>query len=217
MSRLAWPALLCALAACGATDDRPLDAQYLTDTIFAPACGSVECHSTFVQSNNAVFDTYSAMRSTIVNFPGPLVSFSPDQYDPADPKDSFLVRLLTQIDAAPGIDRMPLDAPMPNADVELIKAWITGPVDRTDDDATCTPGVTACPQLADTCVVPDGGTVGECFLIKFPHPAMGAECDPSQFNGLACNGLDLVKCDRDWNFSDLVQTCTTDCIGGKCT
>ena len=216
MSRLAW-ALLCALAACGTSnDDRPLEAQYLTTTIFQPACGSVECHSTFTQSLNVVLDTYSAMRNTMVNFP--LLSFSADAYDPADPSDSALIIWITKTDPfGLGVGRMPLDEPMPNADVELLKSWISGPVDKVDDDATCTPGVTACPQLSDTCVVPTGETVGECFQITFPHPAQGAACDPSQNDGLACNGINLVKCDADWNFGDLVQTCTTDCIEGKCS
>lgn len=216
MSKFAWPALLlCALAACGA-DDRPLDAQYITDTVLAPTCGSVECHSTFVQSDNVVLDTYSAMRNTIVNLP--LLSFSPDQYDPADPDDSALITWLTQTDPfGLGIGRMPQDAPMPNADVELLKAWITGPVNKVDDDASCIPGMTACPQLSDTCVVPDGQTTGECFQITFPHPAKGAACDPSEFGGMACNGLSLVQCGDDWNFGPVVQTCTTDCIEGKCS
>jgi len=106
---------------------------------------------------------------------------------------------------------------MPNADVDLLKSWISGQVSKRDDEATCVPGTTACPDLTDTCVVPDGQTTGECFNITYPSPAKGAECDPSQFAGLACNGVNLVKCDDDWNFGDLVQVCTTDCVVGMCS
>jgi hypothetical protein len=217
MSRFAWPALLLALAACGTTpDDRPRDAQYITDTILAPTCGLAECHSTFVQSNNVVLDTYSAMRTTMVDFP--LISFSSDAYDPADPDDSALITWVTQIDPfGLGIGRMPQDDPMPNADVELLKDWITGPISRVDDLAPCQPGVTACPQLADTCVVLDGATTGECYIITYPHPAEGAECDPSQFGGMACNGTNLVTCGDDWNFGAVVQACATDCQLGACS
>jgi hypothetical protein len=217
MCRLAWPALLLALAACGTSDDdRPRDAQYITDTILAPTCGGAQCHSTFAQTNDVVLDTYSAMRNTMVNFP--LLSFSADQYDPADPDDSALITWVTQIDPfGLGIGRMPYDAPMPNADVDLLKAWITGPIDKRDDDAACTPGVTACPALDDTCVVPTGDTAGECFEITYPQPALGAECDPSQSNHLACNGTNLVMCGDDWNFGALVQVCDNDCILGVCS
>src|SRR5580693_4391433 len=141
LRRLAWPALL-ALAACGSsTDDRPRDAQYITDTILAPSCGEAECHSTFVQSNNVVLDTYEGMRSTMVHFP--LISFDSDDYDPADPTDSALITWITQTDPyGLGIGRMPQDMPIPNADVDLLKAWITGTVSKVDDEASCELGVT---------------------------------------------------------------------------
>jgi len=218
MSRLVWPALLlCALAACG-VDDRPLDARYITDTILAPSCGSVECHSSFVQSNDVVLDTYSAMRDTIVNFQGGLISFSDAPYDPADPADSELITWLTQTDPfGRGIGRMPLDEPMPNADVELLKRWIQGKPNPVDDQMTCVPNVTACPQVSDTCVVPDNATVGECFQITYPTPAFGAECDPSKHGGMACNDRDLVQCGDDWNFGQVLQTCSSGCSEGKCT
>ena len=219
MSRLVWPALLAALSAicaCGSSvDDRPRDAQYITDLILAPQCGGAECHSTFVQSNDVVLDTYEGMRATMVHFP--LISFDSDDYDPADPKDSALITWVTQIDPFNlGIGRMPLDESMPNADVDLLEAWITGPVSKVDDDASCEPGVTACPQLSDSCVVPDGQSTGECFQITYPDPAQGAACDPGQFAGLACNGLQLVKCTSEWSFGDVIQTCDDDCEEGMC-
>jgi hypothetical protein len=225
MSRFAWPALLLALVACGTTpDDRPRNAQYITDTILAPTCGLAECHSTFVETDNVVLDTYEGMRHAMVDnmatspplTGAPLLSFDDDQYDPISPENSTFIKILTQVDPIPGVDRMPLDSPMANADVELLKAWITGPVNKVDDEAACQLGVTACPQLADTCVVPDGQTIGECFVITYPQPALGAECDPAQYQGLACNDNSLYMCGDDWNFGTLVQVCDGGCEQGVC-
>jgi hypothetical protein len=206
MFRLA--ALIALAAACGTTDDdRPRDAQYITEAILAPTCGSVECHSTFAQSNGVVLDTYDAMRNTMVNHP--LISLSSDEYDPTDPNDAILITWLTQTDPfGRGIGRMPYDAPMPNADIDLLKAWITGPVTVTAD--TCVKGTTACPALDETCA--DDNT---CVL--YQEPAKGAECDPSMTAGMACNGIDLWTCKSDWNFGELVQTCPSDCQLGACT
>jgi hypothetical protein len=219
MSRLVWPALVAALSAicaCGSSDDdRPRDAQYITDTILAPQCGGAECHSTFAQSNGIVLDTYEGMRTTMVygGLHGNLLSFASDQYDPSAPQLSSLITWLTQIDPFMyGVGRMPLDEAMPNADIDLLEAWISGPVTSVDDDATCIPGVTACPQVTDTCVVKNGATMGECEQVTFSDPAHGAACDPGQFAELACNGILLVKCTSDWSFGETVQACDNDCV-----
>ncbi|HEY1551129.1 MAG TPA: hypothetical protein VGG28_25040, partial [Kofleriaceae bacterium] len=162
-----------------------------------------------------VLDTYSGMRTTMVygSMHGNLLSFASDQYDPSAPQLSALITWLTQIDPFQyGVGRMPQDEAMPNADVDLLEAWISGPVSKVDDDASCVPGLTACPQVTDTCVLNDGQTTGECFQISFPDPAHGAACDPGEFAGLACNGAVLVKCTSDWSFGDVVQVCDNDCL-----
>jgi len=210
MCRLAWPALLYALAACGTTtDDRPQDAQYLTDTILAPMCGQAECHSTFRQTDGVVLDTYEGMRSSVVSLD--LVSLDDEPYDPGTPDQSFLIRVLTKVDPAPGVDRMPLDAPMANEDIELLKSWINGPA--TDANQACSKTV-ACAAIDAVCVIPDNQTAGECFF--YNQPAKGAECNPSLFEGFACNHNQLMFCGDDWNFAGLAQDCQNGCELGIC-
>lgn len=108
-----------ASGACGVTDDRPRTLEYITQTILAPTCADAECHSAFKREVGDQFDTVEAARRTIVN--NQLV-------DPGSPRSSLLYSSITT--GAPGIlssgtVRMPFDAPMPDADVALIAAWIT--------------------------------------------------------------------------------------------
>ncbi|HEX8108098.1 MAG TPA: hypothetical protein VF516_10250 [Kofleriaceae bacterium] len=108
-----------AAGACGATDDRPRNLEYITQTILAPTCAAAECHSAFKREVGDEFDTVDATRRTIVN--NGLVN-------PGNPGSSVLYTSITI--GAPSIlspgstVRMPFDAPMPDADVALIAAWI---------------------------------------------------------------------------------------------
>lgn len=123
MQRFAWVLLACT-AACGTTtDDRAPDGKLITAAILAPTCGKTECHSSFAQASDYVFDTYEAARKTIVN--NGLVDLNSDEYDPLDPEDSGLVVWLTKNDPlGRGIGRMPLDAPMPFEDIKYLEDWI---------------------------------------------------------------------------------------------
>ena len=112
--------LASASGACGATDDRPRTLEYITQTILAPTCAAAECHSAFKMEVGDEFDTVDAARRTILN--NGLVS-------PGDPLDSTLVQSLTIgvpsiLSPGSGNVRMPFDAPIPDADVALIEAWI---------------------------------------------------------------------------------------------
>jgi hypothetical protein len=109
--------------ACGGADDRPPTLEYITETILAPSCASAECHSAFKREVGDQFDTPEAARRTIVT--NGLAT--PD--DQADPGGSYLVTTLTVgqisvIDSSEGAIRMPYDSPLPDADIDLIKAWI---------------------------------------------------------------------------------------------
>lgn len=112
-------------SACGqAMDDRPPTLEYITEAIFAPTCATAECHSAFKRQVGDVFDTVASTRRTIVG--NHLVAY-PD--DMADPSRSFLITTLTVgspsiLDPGSGNVRMPYDAPMPDADIRLIEAWI---------------------------------------------------------------------------------------------
>jgi len=114
------------LAACESQDDRPLELGYLTQAIFAPSCGTTQCHSTFRQAGNGValvLDNPEGARKSLVDTG--LLTFDSGQYDPADANNADLIVWITQIDPmGAGIGRMPFDAPLPNKDVYLIREWI---------------------------------------------------------------------------------------------
>jgi hypothetical protein len=109
-----------AAGACGVTDDRPRTLEYITETILAPTCAAAQCHSAFTMQVGDEFDTVDATRRTIVN--NGLV-------EPGSPGASFLYNSITtgvSSILSPGtMVRMPFDAPMPDADIALIAAWIT--------------------------------------------------------------------------------------------
>jgi hypothetical protein len=46
--------------------------------------------------------------------------------------------------------------------------------------------------------------------------APGAQCNPEENAGKACNNKEVVECTADWTFGPRVQLCATDCIAGKC-
>jgi hypothetical protein len=114
--------------ACGAaTDDRPPTLDYITETILAPTCASAECHSAFKREVGDEFDTPAAARQSIVA--NGLVLYPDDTKDDASVSSSLLIRTLTVgagsiLSPGSGNVRMPYDAPMPDADIALIKEWI---------------------------------------------------------------------------------------------
>jgi hypothetical protein len=172
MYRLVWAPLLLT-AACGeTTDDRPLELEYLTQAIFAPTCGASQCHSSFKQAGNAVFDTPETARRTLVD--KALIRFDSTKYDPDNVNQTDLVIWITEIDPfGLGTGRMPFDAPMANKDIALLKEWISA-------------------------------------------QAPGAQCNPDEDMGRACNNKEVVDCNADWTFGARVQLCTGDCVGGMC-
>lgn len=141
--------LIAALGACGATDDRPATLPYITDTILAPTCAVAECHSAFKQEVGDQFDTIDATRHSMVA--NALVVYP---YDMAAPNQAYLVQTLTvgvPSRLGSGLVRMPYDAPMPDADVALISAWI----------AAGAPGAQCLPNASGLgCTVSGDGPVG---------------------------------------------------------
>jgi hypothetical protein len=135
MHRFVWGLLVC--AACGVEkDDRPLELDYLTQAIFAPSCGATQCHSTFKQEANLVFDEPWAARRTLLD--NGLIRFDSTHYDPVAPSKADLIIWITEIFPFGGdIPRMPLDAPLPNKDVLLLQEWIEAgaPGAQCDPDA----------------------------------------------------------------------------------
>lgn len=97
-------AALCALAGCGSEeDDRPLDAEYLVPAIFRPSCGTAACHSTATAREGLVLDTVEG------------VCLASDPFEGRGPLTAFMKE-----DAEV---RMPLDGPLPYADIALLDLW----------------------------------------------------------------------------------------------
>ncbi len=131
MSRIVGVALfvVAGLGACGGVhDDRPRTLEYITKAILAPSCASAECHSTFSQSGRRpknpgdptiplVFDTVMGARLSIYNDGAIVDHFEAD----ADQLPTLIVNLTVEHADAP---RMPLDRPLPDADIELLHDWI---------------------------------------------------------------------------------------------
>lgn len=173
--------------ACGsATDDRPLTLEFITETILAPSCGTAECHSAFRAQVGDVFDSPAAARRTIVA--NGLVRFP---YEVTDPSSTLLVRVLTV--GAPsllgsGTVRMPYDAPLPDADVELIRAWVAAGV----PGAQCEPS--AQNLGCQTRAVSTGGLVDEVvecvdgYVVRVVQTcANNQRCDFNIENGTCVN------------------------------
>jgi hypothetical protein len=98
-------ALLASVASCGVeTDDRVPTAEYLVPAIFRPSCGTAACHSSATGRENLVLDTIEGVcAASRLSERGPLTTWMRD--------------------GAPGGNRMPLDSPLPEADIDLIDLW----------------------------------------------------------------------------------------------
>jgi hypothetical protein len=97
--------------ACGAASDpRPADWSYIHAAIVAPSCATASCHSAYVAAGTLVFEDAAETRRTWLAKP---------YVTPGDP-NSALMDLLEGRER----DRMPPDAPLPTADIELIRRWI---------------------------------------------------------------------------------------------
>jgi len=112
MKRLALGlALALAALGCSAEDDRPAVWSFIQPSIIQPNCATARCHSKFTATQGLRFDSISDSYTYLVT--GNLV-------DRFHPDDSRLMFLLRGVEAP----RMPPDAPLPDADIELIDRWI---------------------------------------------------------------------------------------------
>ncbi len=111
-------AVVCALLASACvTDDRPATWSFISTAIVEPGCGTAGCHSQWSQVAGVVLDSRAVGYQMLVTKP-------PDTYGPfvipGQPDQSQLMFLLDGDE----IRRMPPDAPLVAADIELIRAWI---------------------------------------------------------------------------------------------
>jgi hypothetical protein len=102
---------LCLLAlACESPADRPLEWSYIHPAIIAPSCATSSCHSELTEvADLALEDAGPALDELL----------SRQYILPGDPQSPLLY--LLEGDERP---LMPPDAPLPAADVALIRDWI---------------------------------------------------------------------------------------------
>lgn len=90
-------ALLASVASCGTEpDDRPATADYLVPAIFRPSCGTAACHSSATARNGVILDTIEG---------------------------ACVVQDVSAYLRGENVERMPLDSPLPEADIRLIIGW----------------------------------------------------------------------------------------------
>jgi hypothetical protein len=115
--RLACCAVVLASACGSTTDDRPATLANITESILKPSCASAECHSSFVKEKGYAFDTVVAARAS---FQGDQSIVDLDHLNTTEPPSLILNLTLDQASAP----RMPYDAPIANADIDLIEKWL---------------------------------------------------------------------------------------------
>ena len=227
MARFVIALALCTAAACGTdADNRALNAQYMTEAILAPTCGKAECHSTFAQAGPLdpkthtihpyVFDTLAGTRTAMTGIGNNngLVVLDSTNFDPDVPTGSTFIAVMLKNDPISGINRMPLDAPMPFEDIKILEDWVRGLPSYRNPPETCTTS-SDCTIAGDLCHIDNGSTTGKCAI--YEAPLRGAQCNPKHYNGMACINKKLYQCGADWNVvtgTDVV--CPNDCTQGKC-
>jgi hypothetical protein len=125
-----------ALAACSGedVDSRPRTTAFITESVLAATCGKAECHSTFAAEEGYVLDTTHGVNTTLRY---ELANNGDDSElfnRLADPAGQPLANILNSKASDP--TPMPYDAPMPEADVQLILEWLSLGAPGSCDPAT---------------------------------------------------------------------------------
>ena len=112
-------ALACSAAGCAeSTDERPATFEYIVTAVLRPSCGTATCHNSMTKREGLAFDTIAAANE----------AFDDNPFDgcvvPGDPCDPNQSQLIFQLRTTNELKRMPLDSPLPDADIELIERWI---------------------------------------------------------------------------------------------
>ncbi len=93
------------------TDERPAEFSVIVTQILRPGCATAACHDAMSAVARLDFSTVAAAAVSIDR--GGLLN------DP-DPDQTQLLNVLT----TSGDKRMPVDSPLADADIELIRTWI---------------------------------------------------------------------------------------------
>jgi hypothetical protein len=107
--------LLLGAAGCGDTDERPVSWSYISAAIIQPNCATSRCHSEGSNAAGLVLDTieggYTVLEPYVVSDQGPDAT-------------SLMIRLNGGFPRLADVQRMPVDEPLPEADIDLIRRWI---------------------------------------------------------------------------------------------
>lgn len=109
---LLLPLAVSTVACAAETDTRPAEFAYIAKTILEPNCGTAACHSDAAAREELDFSSVEASRAT---FRAKGLVTVPD-----DPPANQIMFILT----TSGEERMPVDGPLPDADLALIERWI---------------------------------------------------------------------------------------------
>ena len=113
-------ALAIVVAGCnGASDDRPPTWSFISATITEPSCATVNCHSAITHQAGVDLSSRQAGYQALVgnNSDGGYLTY---YVFPGNSQQSPVVKLMNAV----GSIRMPPDNPLPEADIQLIEAWI---------------------------------------------------------------------------------------------
>jgi len=108
-----------AAAGCAAeTDERPAEFAYIAKAILEPSCATATCHDASTQREGLDFSSVEASTESLrsANF---VTNFD-------DPPNNRIIYTLRGVDGQGERFEpfMPVDGPLPDADIELIQAWI---------------------------------------------------------------------------------------------
>jgi hypothetical protein len=104
-------ALIAGVAACaGDPSERPATWSYLHTAVIAPNCATSSCHSVLVETAGIALDDREDSYAQLIEL----------QFVIAGDPTSALVPLLEGDERR----RMPPDAPLPQADIDLVRLWI---------------------------------------------------------------------------------------------
>jgi hypothetical protein len=115
--------LASAAISCADVDDRPAQWSYISRAVIQPNCATASCHSSLSATAELRFDTVELGYASLMD-EGLVVPGAPDQSD--------LIVILRGTGAGEKTVRrggeddeaMPPEAPLPDADIELIARWI---------------------------------------------------------------------------------------------
>lgn len=100
----------CLSACTGEPGDRPATWSYVHAAIIAPNCATSSCHSSLATTASVALDDADEAYDVLVN----------RQFVVPGDSASTLLELLEGNERR----RMPPDAPLPAADIDLVRAWI---------------------------------------------------------------------------------------------